>query len=145
METKIKLTKKEYMKIYNQTNAAKTAQKKWMQSPEGKAKHRAALKTYHFKYCGVYGAKDTQTGTWLYIGASKSVNGRINNHRYAAKHLNKALKHRPTQYTLYTNLNKHQVEWSIICTCDQDKLKSIEQQYITMYQPPYNKNQKKKK
>jgi hypothetical protein len=145
METKIKLTKKEYMKVYNQTNAAKTAQKKWMQSPEGKAKHRAALKTYHFKYCGVYGAKDTQTGTWLYIGASKSVNGRINNHRYAAKHLNKALKHRPTQYELYTNLNKHQVEWSIICTCDQDKLKSIEQQYITMYQPSYNKNQKKKK
>jgi hypothetical protein len=145
METKIKLTKKEYMKVYNQTNAAKTAQKKWMQSPEGKAKHRAALKTYHFKYCGVYGAKDTQTGTWLYIGASKSVNGRINNHRYAAKHLNKALKHRPTQYELYTNLNKHQVKWSIICTCDQNKLKSIEQQYITMYQPPYNKNQKKKK
>ena len=145
MEQKKKFSKKEYMKIYNTTPTAKKAQKAWFQSPEGKAKHRAALKNYHFKYQGIYGAKDTQTGTWLYIGASKSVNGRINNHRYAAKHLNKALEHRPTQYDLYTNLNKHQVEWSIICQCDQDKLKSLEKHYITMYQPPYNKNSKKSK
>lgn len=145
MTTKVKFNKKDYMATYNKSAVAKQAQKNWFQSPEGKAKHRASIKKYHFKYCGIYGAKDTQTGNWLYIGASKSINGRINNHRYAAKNLAQAQKCRPTQYELYSNLSQHQHEWEIICQCDQDKLKSLEKHYITMYQPPYNKNSKKTK
>lgn len=144
MEQKTKFDKKSYMSAYNKSTTARSAQKKWMQSPEGKAKHRAALKNYHFKYQGIYGAKDQKTGNWLYIGASKSVNGRINNHRYAAKNLTKAKTCRPTQYELYTNLSQHDHKWEIICQCDQDKLKSLEKHYLTMYQPPYNKYSKKK-
>ena len=53
---KIKFNKKEYMKNYNKTYystpEAKQAQKKWHQSPEGKAKFRAAQHNYYFKYCG---------------------------------------------------------------------------------------------
>lgn len=144
MTTKTNFNKKDYMAAYNKSDVAKKAQKRWFQSPEGKAKHKAALKNYHFKYCGIYGAKDLQTGDWLYIGASKSINGRINNHRYAAKNLAQAKKYRPTQYTLYTNLSKHDVEWTIICQCDESNLKSLEKHYITTCQPPYNKNSKKK-
>ena len=145
MTTKTNFNKKDYMAAYNKSAVAKQAQKNWFQSPEGKAKHRAALKNYHFKYCGIYGAKDTQTGNYLYIGASKSINGRINNHRYAAKNLAQAQKCRPTQYTLYSNLQNHQHTWEIISQCDVDKLKSLEKHYITMYQPPFNKNSKKQK
>jgi excinuclease UvrABC nuclease subunit len=145
MTTKVKFNKKDYMATYNKSTVAKQAQKNWFQSPEGKAKHRAAQKNYHFKYCGIYGAKDLQTGDYLYIGASKSINGRINNHRYATRNLAQAQKCRPTQYELYVNLSQHQVEWVIICQCDQNKLKSLEKHYITMYQPPYNKNSKKTK
>ena len=143
MTTNTTFDKKEYMKNYNTTPTAKKAQKAWFQSPEGKAKHKEAQRNYHFKYCGIYGAKDTQTGAWLYIGASKSITGRINNHRYAASNLSKAKVHRPTQYELYTNLSKHQVNWEIICQCDADKLKTIEKHYLTTHQPPYNKNSKK--
>jgi hypothetical protein len=145
METKTKFDKKSYMSAYNKTTTARSAQKAWFKSPEGKAKHRASINKYFHKYCGIYGAKDTQTGDWLYIGASKGINGRINNHRYAAKNLAKAQTHRPTQYTLYTNLQNHDHKWEIICQCDQDKLKSLEKHYIIMYQPPYNKNSKKTK
>lgn len=143
METKTKFDKKEYMKLYNKSSMAKLAQKKWYQSPKGKAKHKEGQKKYQFKYCGVYGAKDTQTGTWLYIGGSKSINSRINNHRHAAKNLSQALKNRPTQYELYSNLNKHPHQWEIVCQCDKDKVKSTEQHYITTLQPLYNKYQKK--
>jgi hypothetical protein len=145
MTQKTKFDKKSYMAEYNKSTTARSAQKAWFQSPEGKAKHRAALKNYHFKYQGIYGAKDTQSGDWLYIGASKSINGRINNHRYAAKNLAKAKSHRPTQYALYSNLQNHNHTWEIIGQCDVDKLKSLEKHYITMYQPLYNKNSKKAK
>jgi hypothetical protein len=138
-------SKKEYMAVYNKSDVAKKAQKVWMQSPEGKAKHRAAQKNYYFKYAGIYACRDTQSGDYLYIGGSKSINSRVNNHRYATNNLAKAQKYRPTQYGLYVNLNQHQHEWTIICTCDADKVKSLEKHYITMYQPPYNKNSKKTK
>ena len=42
MTQKTKFSKKEYMKEYNNTPTARSAQKAWFQSPEGKAKHRAA-------------------------------------------------------------------------------------------------------
>ena len=51
MTTKTNFNKKDYMATYNKSAVAKQAQKNWFQSPEGKAKHRAALKNYHFKYC----------------------------------------------------------------------------------------------
>jgi hypothetical protein len=142
MATKTKFDKKEYMKNYNTTPKAKESQRNWYNTPEGKAKFKAAQRKYQFKYAGVYAAKDTQTGDYLYVGGSKSVTGRIINHKYATKNLSKAKVHRPTQYELYENLSKHQVEWTIICQCDPDKVKSLEKYYISLHQPPYNKNSK---
>jgi excinuclease UvrABC nuclease subunit len=137
--------KKQYMKIYNTSAKAKQAQKNWYHTPEGKAKFKAAQRKYQFKYAGVYAAKDIQTGDYLYVGGSKSVTGRIINHKYAVKNLSKAKVHRPTQYELYENLSKHQVDWTIICQCDPDKVKSLEKYYISLHQPPYNKNSKNNK
>jgi hypothetical protein len=145
MEQKTKFSKKDYMTSYNKSDVAKKAQKKWMSSPTGKAKHKVALTNYYNKYQGIYGGKDAQTGQWLYVGASKSITGRINNHRYACRNLHKAQQHRPSHYDLYCKLNNHEVEWSIIATCDVTSMKSLEQHYIDIYKPLYNVHKTKKK
>ena len=131
---------REYMKIYNQTDKAKQAKKDYYATTKGKKAHRDGLKRYFTKYKGIYACFDSTTSECLYIGASSAVNNRINIHRYAINNLDKAAQHRPTQIELYTLLSQHNgVFFEILDECDKKTLSKLEQFYISIYQPKYNK------
>jgi hypothetical protein len=130
---------KEYMKAYNQTPKAKEAQKRYYQTSRGKETHRQGQQQYYNRIKGVYGCFDGDTNECLYVGGSKSINGRINNHRYAVKNLAQAAKHRPSHLALYTELAKHNsLVWRVIEECDVTQIKILEQQYINQLKPIYN-------
>ena len=131
--------KREYMKIYNSTPKARESQKRYYQTTQGKTTHRQGQQDYYNRIKGVYGCFDGNTGECLYVGGSKSVNGRINNHRYAINHLDKAAKHRPSHIVLYTELAKHEsLVWRVIEECDVETIKTLEKHYISIYNPIYN-------
>ena len=131
--------KRAYMKVYNATPEARATQKAYYQTPNGKAVHRKGQKDYYNKIKGIYGCFDGNTGECLYVGASKAVNGRINNHKYAVSHLDKAAQHRPSHLALYTALAKHESrDWRVIEECDVEMIKTLEKQYINIYNPTYN-------
>ena len=127
------------MKVYNATPEARANQKQYFKSPNGKAVHRRGQKDYYSKIKGVYGCFDVNTNECLYIGGSKAVNGRINNHKYAVSHLDKAAQHRPSHLVLYTALAQHESrDWRLIEECDVDMIKTLEKQYISQLNPIYN-------
>lgn len=131
--------KQAYMKEYNATPEARQAQKNYYNTTQGKATHRAGQQQYYSRIKGIYGCFDAQTNECLYVGGSKSVNGRINNHRYAVSHLDKAAKHRPSHIGLYTTLATYSsLVWRVIEECDETLIKVKEKQYINEYRPLYN-------
>lgn len=131
--------KKEYMKMYNQTEKAKASKKAYYNTAQGKRTHREGLKRYYTKIKGIYGIFDSETSECLYIGGSGAVNNRISIHKYAINHLDKAAKNRPTQYKLYELLASHKsVFFEILDECDKIILSSLEQIYINIYNPKYN-------
>ena len=128
-----------YMAVYNKTPEARATQKAYSQTTQGKATHKQGQKDYYNRIKGVYGCFDSQTNECLYIGGSKSVNGRINNHRYATNNLDKAAKHRPSHLILYTSLAQHESrDWRVIEECEEEMIKTLEKQYINIYNPIYN-------
>ena len=133
--------KRAYMKVYNATPEARETQKKYYQTQKGKQTHREGQKHYLTKIKGVYGCFDGETNECLYIGGSKSVNGRINNHRYAINHLDKAAIHRPSHIELYRTLAQHSsLVWKVVAECDETLVKILEKEYINNYKPLYNIN-----
>jgi hypothetical protein len=131
--------KQAYMKVYNATPEARAMQKRYYQTPKGKTTHRQGQHHYYNKIKGVYGCFDGETNECLYVGGSKAVNGRINNHRYATNNLDKAAKHRPSHLALYTELSKHNsLVWRVIEECDVETIKTLEKHYISIYNPIYN-------
>ena len=130
---------REYMKIYNQTPKAKEAQKRYYQTSRGKEAHRQGQREYFNRIKGIYGCFDGDTNECLYVGGSKSINSRINNHRYAVTHLDKAAQHRPSHLALYEALAQHSsLVWRVIEECDVTLIKTLEQQYINQLKPIYN-------
>ena len=131
--------KRAYMKEYNATPKARESQKQYYQKPKGKTTHRQGQQHYYNKIKGVYGCFDGNTGECLYVGASKAINGRINNHRYATNNLDKAAQHRPSHLALYTALAKHESrDWRVIEECEVEMIKTLEKHYISIYNPIYN-------
>ena len=131
--------KQAYMKVYNATLKSRESQKQYSQTPNGKAVHRQGQKNYYNRIKGVYGCFDTETNECLYVGCSKAVNSRINNHRCSVNNLNLAAKHRPSQLNLYTELSKHNsLVWRVIEECELDDIKTLEKHYISIYNPIYN-------
>ena len=134
-----KQQKQAYMKVYNATPKARAIQKQYYQTPNGKSVHRKGQKEYYTKIKGIYGCFDGNTGECLYVGASKAINGRINNHRYATNNLDKAAQHRPSHLALYTALAKHESrDWRVIEECEVEMIKTLEKHYISIYNPIYN-------
>jgi hypothetical protein len=130
---------KEYMKEYNKTPKAKEAQKRYYQTSRGKAAHRQGQQHYYNKIKGVYGCFDGYTNECLYVGGSKSINSRINNHRHAVNNLEQAAKHRSSHLALYQTLAKHNsLVWRVIEECEIPLIKTLEQQYINQLKPAYN-------
>jgi hypothetical protein len=131
--------KRAYMKEYNATPKARESQKQYYQTPKGKTTHRQGQQHYYNKIKGVYGCFDGNTGECLYVGASKAINGRINNHRYATNNLDKAAQHRPSHLALYTALAQHESrDWRVIEECEVEMIKTLEKHYISIYNPIYN-------
>jgi hypothetical protein len=131
--------KRAYMKVYNATPEARAYQKQYFQTPKGKTTHRQGQKDYYNRIKGVYGCFDTNTNECLYVGRSKTINSRINGHRYATNNLDKAAKHRPSHLSLYTSLAQHESrDWRVIEECEVDMLKTLEKHYISIYNPIYN-------
>lgn len=132
--------KQAYMAVYNKTPEARATQKAYSQTTQGKATHKQGQKDYYNRIKGVYACFDTNTQECLYVGGSKSVNGRINNHRYAIRHLDKAAKHRPSHLVLYTALAQHESrDWRVIAECNTiSMIKILEKQYRSIYNPIYN-------
>jgi hypothetical protein len=131
--------KQAYMKVYNATPEARAMQKRYYQTPKGKTTHRQGQHHYYNKIKGVYGCFDGETNECLYVGGSKAVNGRINNHRYATNNLDKAAKHRPSHLALYTALAQHTSrDWRVIEECEVEMIKTLEKHYISIYNPIYN-------
>ncbi len=131
--------KREYMKVYNQSQKAKQSKAAYNATERGKKIHREGLKRYYAKIKGIYGIFDAETSECLYIGGSGAVNNRINIHRYAINHLDKAAIHRPSQFQLYQLLASHNsVMFEILDECDKSIVGQLEQFYINIYNPKYN-------
>jgi len=131
--------KRAYMAVYNKTPEARATQKAYFQTPKGKTTHRLGQQHYYSKIKGVYGCFDGVTNECLYVGGSKTVNYKINNHIYDTNNLNQAAKHRPSHLALYTSLAKHQSrDWRVIEECEEEMIKTLEKHYISIYNPIYN-------
>ena len=90
------------------------------------------------KHQGVYGVFDDK-GECLYIGSSSQISGRINAHRTKIKNPD-LIKHAPTQAELYNNMLLHKNAFvTVLDQCTLGILKKLEQFYIDVYNPLYNK------
>jgi len=106
---------------------------------------------YHCKQCnvnltiksqkkekGVYGVFG-ENGECLYIGSSSQMGGRINAHKTKIKNP-ELVKHAATQIDLYNNILLHKDAFvTVLDQCSLEVLKKLEQFYINVYNPLYNK------
>ena len=106
---------------------------------------------YHCKECnvkltvrsqkkekGVYGVFG-ENGECLYIGSSAQMGGRINAHKTKIKNP-ELIKHQPSQAELYNNILLHKDAFiTVLDQCSLEVLKKLEQFYINVYNPLYNK------
>jgi excinuclease UvrABC nuclease subunit len=106
---------------------------------------------YHCKQCnviiatksqkkekGVYGVFG-ENGECLYIGSSSQMGGRITSHKSKIKHP-ELRKHALTQKELYNNITLHTNAFiTVLDQCSLEVLKKLEQFYINVYNPLYNK------
>jgi excinuclease UvrABC nuclease subunit len=91
------------------------------------------------KHQGVYGVFD-ENGECLYVGSSAQMSGRIQGHKSKLKNP-ELRKYSHYQAELYDNITLHKNSFiTVLDQCSLDVLKKLEQFYINVYNPLYNKN-----
>lgn len=102
------------------------------------------LKQWDEKYKGVYGIFDGVTGECLYIGSSVGVNRRLTRHKTCVRDLDYAEKWYPSQVDLYKSLSTHSsLAYELLDECSVKILRPMEQFFMTVFKPKYNKNKAK--
>jgi hypothetical protein len=134
--------KRSWQLVYNKSEAGRASQKKYDKTDKGKKTNNKGTKKYQYKTKGVYMITDND-GNCLYIGRSSQFNGRVVAHKHAVNNLEQAKKHRKSMLHLYEELAQYDtINFVLLGEYPREELKQMEQYYIQLYNPLYNKNSK---
>jgi len=117
----------------NNPNNHKSSVSKYLTTDKGKQTYKINLKKHYYSKQGVYGIFSDEN--CLYVGESKRLNGRINDHKYWIRYPHKSMN----QDELYTSIANHSnIEIRILEECDNHKKR--EGYWINKLNPKYNGN-----
>jgi hypothetical protein len=112
--------------------------REYQKSKPKKEKYRESLYRYYNRVKGVYGIFGINDEC-LYIGESKSINRRFNDHRCHSRNPAAAIRNNHCQVELYKFLHNYgfdNLDFRLLEECDDHKEK--EKDYINKYNPVYN-------
>lgn len=122
-------------KYFNNPEKAKLAVKNYRHDNPEKVKQ--AIKKWQTSKQGIYEWYEGKTS--LYVGKSKGLNNRINNHKWLFKNPESSKKSKHAQ--LYDSLRTHpNASIRVLEECVQEVLLEREQYYIDILKPLYNTN-----